>query len=240
MARILRSLVSPPRDCAYLPDRLATLETRVMLDVTAAELETLLATGWRRFGPAYFRPACGSCTECVPVRVPVATFELSKNQRRVLQRASHIRVEVGTPAVDDARLALYRRWHANREASRGWDHDDGDPDDYVMNFCFPHPAGREFSYWEGAELLAVGIADETPHALSDVYCFHAPEHGALSLGTLNVLSSLAYARERGLAHVYLGYRVEGCPSLRYKGRFKPQEKLAGGAWVNAAGADPSE
>jgi arginine-tRNA-protein transferase len=27
--------------------------------------------------------------------------------------------------------------------------------------------------------------------------------------------------------VYLGYRVEACASLRYKGRFQPQERLLG-------------
>ncbi len=198
-----------------------------MLDVSPAELEALLERGYRRFGPAYFRPACQGCRECIPVRVPVATFELSKNQRRVLSRARHLRVEVATPAMDEPRLALYRRWHANREVARGWEHDDADPEDYAMNFCFPHPSAREFSYWHDDELLAVGIADETPSAISDVYCFHSPEHKSLSLGTLNVLTTLAHARERGLSHVYLGYRVEGCQSLQYKGRFRPQERLVG-------------
>jgi arginyl-tRNA--protein-N-Asp/Glu arginylyltransferase len=227
VARVLRRLVSPPRDCAYLPGRLSSLETRVMLDVTPEELQALLERGWRRFGPAYFRPACRGCHECVPVRVPVGTFTLSKNQRRVLQRARHIRVEVSTPVVDEQRLSLYRSWHRDREAARGWEHDDADPEDYAMNFCFPHPAAREFTYWEAGRLVAVGIADQTPGALSDVYCFHDPDRGALSLGTVNVLSTLAYARERSLAHVYLGYRVEGCASLRYKGRFRPLERLHG-------------
>ena len=43
-----------------------------------------------------------------------------------------------------------------------------------------------------------------------------------------------YARYRRLTHVYLGYRVEGCPSLQYKGRFRPQERLHGRVEVGHA------
>lgn len=73
----------------------------------------------------------------------------------------------------------------------------------------------------------MGIADETPQALSLVYCFHEPARAGLSLGTANVLAGMEYARSHGLPHVYLGYRVEDCASLRYKGRFRPQERLHG-------------
>ena len=54
-------------------------------------------------------------------------------------------------------------------------------------------------------------------------------------GTYNVLSAIEYARQRRLGHVYLGYRVEGCASLQYKGRFQPQERLRG----RVDGLDPA-
>lgn len=198
-----------------------------MTGVSPPELERLLERGWRRFGPVYFRPMCRACAACVSVRVPVQAFAPSPNLRRVGKRAAHLRVEIGKPGVDGVRLALYRRWHAVREAERGWKPDRIGPESYAMQFCFPHPAAREFSYWDGDRLLAVGIADETPHALSAVYCYHDPADSRLSLGTCNVLRTLEYAREKGLAYVYLGYRVAGCASLEYKGRFRPQETLVG-------------
>jgi arginine-tRNA-protein transferase len=159
--------------------------------------------------------------------VPVQTFDPSPNLKRVMRRAAHVRMEVGAPQVDDLRLALYRRWHASREAERGWKPDRIGVESYAMQFCFPHPAAREFSYWEGDSLVAIGIADETPRALSAVYCYHDPARRRLSLGTFNVLRAIEYARQRGIAHVYLGYCVDGCESLRYKSRFRPQEKLVG-------------
>ncbi|HZX96315.1 MAG TPA: arginyltransferase [Myxococcales bacterium] len=225
--RLLQHRIAGPEPCPYLDGLSSQTETLLMTGVSPQELERLLERGWRRFGPIYFRPVCADCDECVSVRVPVAGFAPSPNLRRVMQRAAGVRVEVGEPEVDDVRLELYRRWHAEREVERGWKPDRIGSESYAMQFCFPHPAAREFSYWEGDRLLAVGIADRTPHALSAVYCYYDPQRRDLSLGTFNVLSAIGYAREQGLAHVYLGYRVEGCDSLRYKGRFLPQERLRG-------------
>jgi hypothetical protein len=54
---------------------------------------------------------------------------------------------------------------------------------------------------------------------------------ARSLGTFNILSLLASARERGLPHVYLGYHVAGCRSMEYKRKFRPNEVLRpNGTW----------
>ena len=199
----------------------------LMTGVSPAELEKLLERGWRRFGPVYFRPVCAGCDECISVRVPVADFSPSVNLKRVRRRAAHLRVQVASPTMDAQRLALYRRWHRNREAERGWRPDGIGAESYAMQFCFPHPAAREFAYYEDERLVAVGIADETPQALSAVYCYHDPGRSQLSLGTWNVLYAIDYARSRGLRHVYLGYCVEGCASLNYKGRFRPQERLRG-------------
>jgi arginine-tRNA-protein transferase len=225
--RLLQHRIAGPEPCPYLPGLQSTTETLLMTGVSPGELEKLLERGWRRFGPVYFRPVCKGCAECISVRVPVETFAPSPNLKRVMRRSVHVRMEVGAPQVDDARLALYRRWHSSREAERGWKPDRIGVESYAMQFCFPHPAAREFSYWEGDRLVAIGIADETPRALSAVYCYHDPAYRRFSLGTLNVLRGIDYARSRSIRHVYLGYCVDGCESLRYKSRFRPQEKLVG-------------
>src|SRR5271169_3996972 len=112
---LIERIVEKPRVCAYLPAESASLEVRVMLDVSPDELDALLERGWRRFGPIYFRPACAACTECVSLRVAVDRFEPSKSQRRSARACSRLRRVVGPPRVDDERLALYASWHAGRE-----------------------------------------------------------------------------------------------------------------------------
>ncbi len=73
---------------------------------------------------------------------------------------------------------------------------------------------------EPADLQPDGTARMTGRRLR-----HALE--VLRAAAGDVLRSIDYARRRRLTNVYLGYRVEGCPSLQYKGRFQPQERLRG-------------
>jgi arginine-tRNA-protein transferase len=230
MALLLHHEIEPPRPCSYLALESASLEQMLLQDVSAEELEAMLARGWRRFGATYFRPSCAPCNACVSLRVPTATFHPSRSQRRARNRCARFRLELGPPRVDDARLSLYAAWHAFREGSRDWEPSPLTDRDYAFQFAFPHPCARELTWWDdetegGPRLVAVGYADETPHAWSAVYFFYAPDIAPLSPGTANVVFQLELARTRGIPHVYLGYRVRGCPSLRYKEAFGPHELL---------------
>ena len=225
---LLERVVEKPHACSYLGGARASLEVRVMLDVTAAETDTLLERGWRRFGPMYFRPACSACSECVSLRVLAHHFAPSKSQRRAARACSALRRVVGPPQVDDARLELYERWHASREDARGWDANPQTRERYALEFGFHHPCAREAAFYDDAakgKLVGVGLFDETPRALSAAFFFHDPDYARLSLGTANVLALLADARATGRPHVYLGFRVTGCVSLRYKAAFGPHELL---------------
>jgi len=237
MARVLRHLVEAPRACSYLPGTTATLEHRVMIDVTAPELGSLLEHGWRRFGPDYFRPACPSCSACRPTRIVVSGFAPTKSQRRARRKAEGLRVTVGPPGVDDERLELYHRWHRDREAAREWDASELDARTYALQFAFPHPSSREVAFHDdeaGGRLIGVGICDEAPDAWSLVYFFYDPAYAERSLGVANVVLGVEIAAARGIPYVYLGYAVEACASLRYKTAFHPREELEG--WPELAEA----
>lgn len=230
MAFLLAHEVEPPRPCSYLPERQSSLENLVLEDVTPEEYEHLLVRGWRRFGLVYFRPACVDCSACVSLRIPVEGFQPNRSQRRARASCAHLRVEVGPPRVDDARLALYRQWHSEREAAREWAPSPITAREYSLQFSYPHPSAREVAWYDdgaegGPRLVGVGICDETPRAWSAVYFFYDPAYAHLSLGTANVLHQVELAKARGIPHVYLGYRVLACASLRYKGAFRPHELL---------------
>ncbi len=230
MARLVQQIKEPPHACIYLPDRQASLEIRVVVGVTPAELGEMLEHGWRRFGPTYFRPACADCAECVTLRVPAATFRPSRSQRRARKNAAHLTRAVGKPVIDQERLDLYARWHVQREEARSWEPSALDAERYAFDFAFEHPSVREVSFRDpndGDRLVGLGIVDETPCALSAVYFFWDPEHAPSSLGTAHIVMLIDEAHARGLAHVYLGYRVAGCASLAYKGRYGPHELLEG-------------
>lgn len=229
----LLTFTSPPHECSYLPDRAASLHYEIVAEVTPAEYRERMARGWRRFGHQLFRPACAACTACRSLRVPVAGFRPDRSQRRTLAANADTRVVIGEPAVTAEKLDLYDRFHAFQADHKGWpEHGPKDAIDYAESFVEnPFPA-EEWRYYLGERLVGVGYVDHLPGAFSAIYFFYDPAERDRSLGTFNVLSILARAAELGVPHVYLGYYVEGCRSLEYKGRFRPNEVLAGnGAWV---------
>jgi arginine-tRNA-protein transferase len=230
VARLIQTLTEPPHPCVYLPEESASLEVRVQLDVTPAELESMLERGWRRFGPVYFRPACSECHECVTLRIPVSTFRPNKSQRRAQKSAARLERTVGKPIVDEERLALYARWHGQREKARGWEESPLDAERYAFDFAFDHPCAREVRFTDPDDhgrLVGLGIVDDTGVSLSAVYFFWDPERSPPSLGTAHIALLIDEARQRGHTYVYLGYRVAGCASLAYKGNYRPHELLEG-------------
>lgn len=228
----LQRFVQSLEPCPYLRDRDGALEVRLMVDVSAQELEEMLVRGWRRFGPSYFRPVCGGCSECVSIRVSTDRFAPSASQRRAWRRCASLERVVGRPRVDAERMDLYHRWHRERERSRGWEPSPLDEETYSIEFAFPHPAAREIAWYDVGpggrrKLVALGICDETPRAWSAAYFFYDPDYARYSLGVANVVFQIELARVRGIPYVYLGYRVADCPSMRYKANFRPHELLVG-------------
>jgi arginine-tRNA-protein transferase len=83
------------------------------------------------------------------------------------------------------------------------------------------------AYFDGERLVAIGLVDVTPNALSSIYFFYHPDVAAISVGVASVLFEIEWARRLGCTHLYLGYRIIGCPSTAYKGQYGPHELLQG-------------
>jgi arginine-tRNA-protein transferase len=212
-------------ECPYLAGRMATTDYRILTEVTPLEHEAMLIRGWRRFGLQYFRPECAGCRECVSLRIPIATFQPTKSQRRAWRKCAHLRVEIRSPQVDETRLALFAAWHGAREQTRGWKPSPMNAEEYAATFCPANASAREMAYYDGERLVALGLVDVTPHAVSSIYFYYHPDVAGWSLGVASVLFEIEWARQQGCAHLYLGYRVSGCPSTAYKARYGPHELL---------------
>jgi arginine-tRNA-protein transferase len=229
----LFTFTSPPSRCGYLPDRQWSLHYEVVGQLAPAEYMERLKGGWRRFGYSLFRPECPGCRMCRSLRVPVATFRPDRSQRRAWAASDgRVRLVVGPPAVTRAKLDLYDAFHAFQHESKGWpEHGPQTAADYVESFVDNPFVTQEWCYYLGDRLVGVGYVDCLPEGLSAIYFYYDPDERDRSPGTFNVLSVIRRAGELGLPHVYLGYYVEGCRSLEYKGRFRPNEVLtADGAW----------
>lgn len=226
--RELIQLVEEPRVCSYLPEQSASLEYRIVQDMTAREYELLLERGYRRFGRQMFRPRCLNCSRCVSIRFLAADFTPSSGLRRVLKQNRHIQVRHEGVSVSPRHLEIYRRYHRFMAEHRGWSEDTISGADYYDSFV---AGGAEYAsqwlYFSGEELVGVALMDETPNSISLVYFFHDPAWRALSPGTFSILVQLNYARQRGKAYAYPGYWIAENRSMAYKERFRPFETLAG-------------
>lgn len=229
----LYTFTAPASPCGYLPDRDWRLRYEVVGALTAAEYESRLLSGWRRFGFSLFVPACPACAACQSLRVDVARFRPSDSQKRSWKRnAGAVTLTVGEPCVTPEKLALYDAFHAHQAEVVGWpDRGPESAAEYAAAFVEnPFPT-EEWQYHLDGRLVGVGYVDPLAVGPSAVYFFHDPAERKRSLGTFNVLSVIDRARRDGLPHAYLGLYVAGCRSLEYKANYRPHEVLVGGEWA---------
>ena len=234
--------VVPPGPCSYLPHETASIEYVAVASLSRAEYLRLMIEGWRRFGRILFHPACPRCTKCRPVRVRVAGFRPTRSQRRNrAMNEGEVELRIGEPAASRARLDLYDRFHAFQGQAKGWlPQGAKDAESYAEAFVAQPFGVEEWRYWREGRLVGIGYVDALPDAppglegaegLSAIYFFWEPEEARRGLGTWNVLSLIEEAARRGLPYLYLGYYVEGCPSMAYKPLFVPNEiRCDDGVW----------
>ena len=227
---IERVVYDEPTRCPYLPGRLARLPLRLPgRSLSGEELSDRLNSGDRRQGHFLYRPACPACQACEAIRVDTVTFRPSKTQRRVFRRGeASLETVIDRPSATPAKIALYNRHKIERGLVLG--HDLVDASGYEEFLVASCADTIELSYHLNGKLIGVALADRAADALSAVYCFFDPAYQRLSPGVYSVLKQVALCRYWGLPWLYLGLYIADCPSMSYKARYVPHERLIAGAW----------
>lgn len=230
LARLLAESGLAPGDafeCPYLPGRVARHAVVAAPELPAGAYHALMDLNFRRLGRVYYRPQCDGCRACRMLRVRVAEHRPTRAQRRCAARNADLVARVRRPRVSDEKLALYGRYLAARHDG----HMDGSREE-LESFLYTAPATTfEVCYHAGEQLVAVGLVDAEPAALSAVYCYFEPELRARALGVFNVLWLIDECRRRGVDYLYLGYHVAGSRKMAYKAGFRPHDLwLSDGRW----------
>ncbi len=221
---------SAPSPCSYLPDRVARHQA-FHWDESQGRMpgtlyQDLMDHRFRRSGRLFYRPACGECASCIPIRVDVRSFEPSASQRRNRRKNEDVRVRWATPELNRERVELYQRYAAHRHPETT------DAVSTLESFLYDSPVETvEATYWLDGRLIGAGICDVTPRALSTVYFYFDPEESKRGLGTFSALIEIETARRLDLAHYYLGYWVPGCRKMEYKSAIGPHELLGIDGWT---------
>lgn len=230
--RQLALYLTAEHPCSYLEGlRARTLFVDPLVRLDTVTYQALVDQGFRRSGPHVYRPACGDCSRCVPVRVPVGVFQPDRSQRRNWRRNAPQMRLVNTPAAfDPDQFALYRRYVASRHPEGGMA---DDPSAESYRRFLVDPWGGETRFLElrlGNRLAGVAVTDCLVRGLSAVYTFFEPELAGLGPGGFAVLAQIELARRLGLSYLYLGYWIGDCRKMTYKDHFRPIDAWDGQVW----------
>lgn len=215
--------------CPYLPGKIASELFALPITFEPGLYQTLMDHGFRRTDELAYKPACPACRECVPMRVPLNSFDPSPSQRRVLRRNEDIAVAVGPLIADDERFALFSAYQLRR-------HDGdmlADRDEFTRFLCESPIDSLEMTFRVNSRLIGVGVIDLCPDSISSVYFYFDPDESRRSLGIFSCLCEIEECRRRGMRYWYPGFVVAGSRKMNYKASFRPHEMLIGGAWTPA-------
>ena len=210
-----------PLPCPYVPGR---TERKVVTEITGADAEALhdrlSRAGFRRSHNIAYAPVCPSCQACVPIRIPVATFQPDRTMRRIARANAALEgFEVPSRATAE-QFQLFQRYQQAR-------HGDGDmatmsfydframvEDTPIETFMveFRDPDDR---------LVGACLTDRLADGLSAVYSFFGPglENGRSAPTRSSGLSSVPAASACRMRILATGSRRAGrWPTRAVSGR----------------------
>lgn len=228
--------ITAPAPCPYLTGRKERKIFSYLGGEAASSTNALLTRrGFRRSQNIIYLPACEGCNACVPVRIVVNDFDLSKSRRRTLTRNADIIRRTRAPRATGEQFSVLRGYLDDRHGDGGMadmtvlDYSSMVEETAVDTMIIEY---RLQDAETGDEhLVAAALTDRLTDGLSMVYSFFEPDEVARGLGRFMILDHVALARELDLPYVYLGYWVEGSSKMDYKTNFQPLEKLTNGGWV---------
>jgi leucyl-tRNA---protein transferase len=220
--------------CPYVPGR---VERKLITELAGREAlpfyNALSRAGFRRSHHLAYRPACRSCNACVPVRIAVGEFALSRSLKRIQKTNADLGMRVVRPQATLEQFRLFVRYQRSRHA---------DSDMASMTFgdframIEDSPVASRLIELrdQRGTLLGACLLDLLDDGLSAVYSFFDPDEHRRSLGTYLVLKLIEAAWRHKLPYAYLGYWIAESRKMAYKARFQPLEALGAEGWRRLA------
>ena len=218
-----------PHACSYMDNREArNIYPDPNKPMTNSLYSHLIEHGFRRSGDMAYRPYCPSCQACVPVRININNFKLSRSQRRCLKRNQDLTVTALPAEFKQEHYQLYCRYLSARHEGGGMD--DPTEESYLRFLTSEWSETQFIEIRDKNKLVAVAVTDSVHNGLSALYTFFDPLLAAKSLGTFSILMQINLAQSHGLSWLYLGYWIKGCQKMQYKQNFSAVESYLDQQW----------
>jgi arginine-tRNA-protein transferase len=212
--------------CPYLDDKIQRIAYKYIKNCSKEYANTLVKSGYRRFGTFFSQPICENCYDCESIRVDVNDYKFSKSQRRVIRKNLKTPYIEQEPTISQEHIELYNKYHKYKSQHSGWKYNEITANEYFENFVDgAGEFGREILFFDDDQLIGVDLIDMVDDGISSIYFYYDPDYSHLSLGVFSLLLQIIFAQEKKLDWIYLGYYVKGCKSLEYKQKYKPYQKL---------------
>ncbi len=228
--------LSTEHDCSYLADHQAnSLFVDPQMKMSADIYSELIQQGFRRSGSHVYTHYCKRCHDCIPVRLDVQKFSLTRSQKRCLNKNQQIIVsainltEQSKESIQE-QYDLYYHYVKSRHLDGGMD--DLDIDSYLDFLSSDWSNTSFFEFREQDRLIGIAVTDIVTEGLSAVYTFFdtIAEFNQRSLGIYAVLWQAQEAKQQGLKWLYLGYWIHGCQKMSYKDNYQPLEYFYNHQW----------
>lgn len=217
--------------CPYLD---GFIERKVITELGGAAPQALYnnlsRAGFRRSHQLAYRPACPTCTACLPVRVDVAGFVQGRSIKRLATANADLMVETVGPHGSVEQFRLFTRYQLARHAESDMANM-GFSDYRAMIEDSPVSTRLVTLRERTGNLVGVCLTDDLDDGASAVYSFYDPDQPKRSLGTWLVVELIRRAQALGRPYVYLGYWIAGSRKMAYKTRFQPLEALGANGWA---------
>ena len=225
----LRFFITSPHSCNYLDDREATsVFADPYFPKDKALYSRLVSNGFRRSGEHLYKPHCMSCSECVPVRIPVNEFKMRRNQKRTWKINQDLRIEKSKATFKEDHFLLYQKYQSERHPNGGMDN--SSRDDYIEFLLATWSDSYLYEFRLEDKLVAVSVVDELEDAYSAIYTFFDTDLQQRSLGKFAILSLIEQSKLDGFSSLYLGYWISSCDKMKYKIDYQPIECLIDEEW----------
>lgn len=231
----LQFFVTAEAPCPYLKGKQERkVFTHLPFANAAGVNDALSHAGFRRSQNIAYRPACEQCAACVSVRIPVDRFVANRTNRKIINRNADLDRYVVDPVATDEQYDLLKTYLAARHPDGGMNEMNGSDFMTMVEDSTVRTHIVEYRLRDGngkrGTLVGFTLADLLNDGLSLVYSAFDPEMPHRSLGRYAVLDNLHQARTINLPYVYLGYWVQGSPTMDYKSQYQPLEGLTLFGW----------
>ena len=244
--------------CGYFEDResndvitnLNWLDSELPEGTDLAVYDRLIRRGFRRYSPLLYHTQCQGCHECIPIRIPVDTFEPSKSQRHVLNKNQDVDVTVVTDPAQfstDEKALMYRNYYnRHNQGKSGFKPltlEEAKED--LKNMNSGYSGIINFDYKIGDRLIGVSIIDcvQNSHGIrtgiSSNYFYYdtSPDILKRSIGVYSVLYEILCCAGNNVPYYYLGLYLPHCQKMSYKANYKPYQLLLNNVWTDSPGLE---